>query len=446
MKRIAFFFGAGAEGKGNFNISTGLTYLKSSLYASKTLEGFNEALASFFSNQKYFNGTYKYRKDTLDVTTFLLKNFIVQKSINDIDFYYTHNELILALLDDEDIRHICDELEIEDIPKHSNSKDYEQTITGLKEKLRKILIGTIESYSDINDEILCQIFMQGKDDKIEFDLNIGIAGSLDSYFHTIIDPYKYGPIKFSRIFNYYWACYFTILHDVLKFFIQQGKIEFESYFTAEGQLNYLMVLRNLQQLTKMLYNINVSDIAPTDSYYQLIHQELQKHKDKVQCAGVITSNYYKFAEIVYKEPIYLNGQLNLFEYPELLEVVNIADQEYTDRILFPFVFGQSLVKPIVNPVQTEAFHRFNNLLNGNNSVDILVIIGFNINEDDNHINAFLHQYVQKGKKLIVVTKSKPEDIAKRLKCSGSEPKIHTVAYGNNQKTVADLFDKITNEQ
>ena len=51
MKKVVFFFGAGAEGTGNFNIRTGYDYLKSSLYASDALFGFNKALASFFEGK-----------------------------------------------------------------------------------------------------------------------------------------------------------------------------------------------------------------------------------------------------------------------------------------------------------------------------------------------------------------------------------------------------------
>ena len=62
MKKVVFFFGAGAEGTGNFNIRTGYDYLKSSLYASDALFGFNKALASFFEGKKYYNNKFVYRK------------------------------------------------------------------------------------------------------------------------------------------------------------------------------------------------------------------------------------------------------------------------------------------------------------------------------------------------------------------------------------------------
>ena len=123
-----------------------------------------------------------------------------------------------------------------------------------------------------------------------------------------------------------------------------------------------------------------------------------------------------------------------------MEVVDLAENSgKNDKLLFPFIFGQSLVKPIVNAIQTEEFHRLNELLN---DTDMLVVMGFNINEDDNHINAFLHNYVKKGKKLIIVSADEHFDAAKRLKCSDSEVRVCKVTYGDNGEVVRKMFDVI----
>ena len=123
-----------------------------------------------------------------------------------------------------------------------------------------------------------------------------------------------------------------------------------------------------------------------------------------------------------------------------MEVVDLAENSgKDDKLLFPFIFGQSLVKPIVNTIQTEEFHRLNELLN---DTDMLVIMGFNINEDDNHINAFLHDYVKKGKKLIIISKNKYSDLEKRLKCSFLETQVSIIPYGDNGEVVRKMFDVI----
>ena len=90
MTKVAFFFGAGAEGKYNFNIRTGYDYLRSSLCAADELKDFDDALGSFFDNAKYFGDKFSYRKDKLDVASFVLKNFIVQKASHDKPFIDKH--------------------------------------------------------------------------------------------------------------------------------------------------------------------------------------------------------------------------------------------------------------------------------------------------------------------------------------------------------------------
>ena len=70
-----------------------------------------------------------------------------------------------------------------------------------------------------------------------------VGGLLDSYFHTIIDPIKYDVKRFSKILNYYWACYFTIIYDILKYFNKKNK--YDRYFKGD-KLNYKNVLKDIK--------------------------------------------------------------------------------------------------------------------------------------------------------------------------------------------------------
>ncbi|MBR0467248.1 MAG: hypothetical protein IJJ40_07170 [Clostridia bacterium] len=421
----------------------GYNYFKTSLFPTEALEGFDKALASFFDGKKFFNDKYTYRKEKLNVSAFALKNFIFQKSSGSIDFFQKYNNVILSILTTDEINCVCGELGISDSPKHKSKDSIDEDIDGIKEEFKHIITNKDYKYSTIKNLILKDLFGQTDKDEVSFDLNIGIAGTLDSYFHTIIYPPKYSTIRFSKILNYYWACYFSIILDVIKFLITAGQKGFEEYITKEKTLDYKRVLNNMDKLTKELYKVDICNIAPKNSYYQIIHQMLKEHQNEIQCIGVITTNYYRFCEIVSSNTIYLNGQLKLFEYPELLEVVDMSHKSgYKDKILFPFIFGQSLVKPIVSSIQTEEFHRLNKLLNGNNSADILVILGFNINEDDNHINTFLHNFVKSGKKLIIVTEKEPFNIERKLRCSKSEVFVCKVNYKDNKKVIKKIFNMI----
>lgn len=167
---------------------------------------------------------------------------------------------------------------------------------------------------------------------------------------------------------------------------------------------------------------------------------IRKKNENIECVGTITTNYYSFCSKISNNTVYLNGQLKLFECPELLEVVDVSKDNIDDHVFrFPFLFGQSLVKPIIHLQQIEEFHRFNKILN---DTDILVVFGFNINEDDNHINAFLHDFV-KHKKILIVTDQKSEQFQaeRKLKCS-EHIEYCEVEYGNNSNVVEKIFDKI----
>ena len=132
---------------------------------------------------------------------------------------------------------------------------------------------------------------------------------MESYFHTIINPNKYGKIKFSKVFNYYWICYFVILKEILKYLRRTPNNMHE--FLESEDLGYNTILCNINKITKLLYSDSI-DICKTGSYYDLIAKKFKDMKGYIDCVGVATTNYYRFCEIITKQPIYLNGQLKYF--------------------------------------------------------------------------------------------------------------------------------------
>lgn len=454
-KQISFFFGAGCEGENNFEISKGFEYLKSSLFANEYLENFTDDLSKYFKDdvKKFFDDKIIYRKENLDPVDSTLKNFVLQKSCVYKDFFDNHEVLICMLLSDEELKNITDLYDLENLKHNKQDKDH---VSKIKSEFKEIITGVKTLHSEINEKLLKDLFDKNEEGKITCDMNIGMAGILDSYFHTIIDPNKYGSIKFSKIFNYYWACYFTILRDILNFFVNNNQNQFKEYLIYDEErensksndkpkkLNYEKVLRNLHILTQELYNdkFDLLNIAPNNCYYKLIKNELDKNNDKLLCNCVITTNYYRFCEIVAPNAIYLNGKLNYFEYPELLDVSDISINEVkNDKMFFPFIFGQSLVKPIINSMQINEFSKLAcNLKN----TDILVVLGFAINEDDNHINAFLHEYADQGKTMIIVTDDKKFEYEKKLKCYSKNNIVicKVENYDDTKKVVKQIFKTI----
>ena len=327
-----------------------------------------------------------------------------------------------------------------------------------EDKLEKDAILTefrnkVKDYKDKNDEnfwshkFLKKICSESLKD-------VNYAGILDKYFYTINNPVKYGPGKFSKLVNYYWACYFCIVQKIVENFDKKDEL---NKYKNSAEIDYGKIVNNLPDFTKKLYGLNqesskLKNSQIENSYYYLINQKLENQKYVNQ--GILTTNYFNFVEqIKVKENgkyAYLNGRLDYFEIPQLLEVRNLQkDNVPSDKLFFPFIFGQSFVKPIVHQKQIEEFAKIPAILE---NADCLVILGFAINEDDNHVNSYLHDYAsQKNKKIIFVSTEEGnevlESVKTRLRLENSDNiKIVNVKKNNenydNKETVAEIFKAI----
>ena len=447
-KKVAFFFGAGAEGKGNFDIVSGYEYLKQSLFPQK--DTYQSSLSNFFNNKNcYFSSGYDYTEHTFNGRDFILRNIIRAKCENDINFLNKNIDYIREILTDTEKSSIKEcykkrgeyhkwlELNLKKINKEKDKQK-------INAEFEDILTEKIKYYIELKTDFLKNLFKNCDGGRIEYDLNVGVGGILDSYFHTIINPQKYGKVKFSKIFNYYWACYFAILTPVISLLKKKTNNIPEEWMITDSALNYNHILNNIHEVTKRLYSQDMTALDIEGTYYCLIKNELDPYKKDIECIGVITTNYYKFCERICNKAVYLNGQLKYFEFPEILEVKDISEEDILkDKIFFPFIFGQSLVKPIINKYQVDVFKQFEDILN---NTDILVILGYNINDDDNHINAMLHSYAKSDKRLIVVGEYNNDDekkaVSQKLKCKEKDIEYCTVKYGNNAEVIDKMFNKI----
>lgn len=80
----------------------------------------------------------------------------------------------------------------------------------------------------------------------------------------------------------------------------------------------------------------------------------------------------------------------------------------------------------------------------------MIVLGFNINEDDNHINSQIREFIESDKQLIVICEEevveKKNQILKSLRLDESKSNnIHPikVSYGNNEDVIKKLFEYIT---
>jgi len=271
----------------------------------------------------------------------------------------------------------------------------------------------------------------------------GISHILDSSFHTIINPKKHGLIVFNKVFNYYWTIMFSIYFHI-KYQIDDlsQDVNISNYYKQDILYDELSNLKeNIQELYNKVDKL-IEEDKLTGNYYQLLRKGFQDY----DISGVLTSNYFSFAEILSKNVAYLNGSLNLFEIPENIEVIDILQEDLPqDKLFFPFIFGQSYTKPIVSDHQVKNFSKMAKILDDSN---ILIILGFNINEDDNHINAYLRNFLKTGaknnpKNIIFVTEDL-ERINKNnlFKDLNDQVAVLEVKYGNNQVVVDKIVAQV----
>lgn len=387
--KVSFLFGAGAECF-SFNMPTGVEYQRNTLLCENFGKVYGKSLKNNFK-ETFFNKGYKYTRHHVNS--------------GNIVYYSILENLIRRKYENKSIK------EINQLIKDSRKKE---VVNDLK--------GYLKSNTKFSNHFLTELLENREIDKI------GFAGILDSLFYNIINPAKFSQIQFSKIINYYWNCYFYLVDKIIETFqknnIDLSKLE-EFIDKKTNKLCYEKLLNDIDNFTKKLYGLK-SFIKENfkNSYYFNISNNLEELKEKISLSGIFTTNYFSFSEIINDDVVYLNGKLSLFEYPELLEVRDYLKEEADNKkIFFPFIFGQSYTKPIVCKSQITEFNKFNEKLE---SSDCLIILGYNINADDNHINSFLHNFIEIFKrKIIIVTEiTKPVtlenikyDYAEKLKIS-----------------------------
>lgn len=155
-----------------------------------------------------------------------------------------------------------------------------------------------------------------------------------------------------------------------------------------------------------------------DTYYAaLSEQEFDYH--------VVTTNYTESCKQSIskrntdKEPIYLHGKLTWFEDLQDLTVYDVAiDADLQslenaikhEHTILPFIMIPSGVKPIICKKQIREFSKFIECLDDSN---LLVVIGYRFNSEDNHINSIIADWLrQEGKQMVYFNYNDDIDFSK----------------------------------
>lgn len=210
------------------------------------------------------------------------------------------------------------------------------------------------------------------DEKSQFFINnAALYSTLDSRFNDLRNP-KVGP-NGKRVINAYYTAYFCILSRLYNL----NKVKINSY-------------EDLFALLRTDYTLTT--LNSDDSYYSLIKKHYKKDFD------FVTTNYTDIIQKVLKKDqiTYLHGKMTWFEDYRQLQLYDVSKEKVEEcSNLIPFIMIPSGVKPIVFGKQIREFNSFIEKLDKS---ELLCIVGYRFNSEDNHINAIIAQWLRKDEK------------------------------------------------
>ncbi|HLQ95097.1 MAG TPA: hypothetical protein VK108_01830 [Pseudogracilibacillus sp.] len=193
---------------------------------------------------------------------------------------------------------------------------------------------------------------------------------IDSHFRYLYNPRSHWA-KFSRISIF--------LHTVQRYILDYGQPD--AFKIKEGPGYY-------------------HDLINLTEYFEL--------------NSVGTTNYNNFVQQVLegteleKTPVFhLNGSVNEYYDPYKNEILtNPSDMEKEDKILVPFMFTQSGVKPLTSVYMSRKYvDLYDKFINS----DVVCIIGYAFNGDDGHINGMFRSLVEVENKKLLIFHYKNDD-------------------------------------
>jgi len=143
--------------------------------------------------------------------------------------------------------------------------------------------------------------------------------------------------------------------------------------------------------------------------------------------------------------VYVHGRLNWFECPYTLQVYDSQDEAdqnaFNNYLLFPYIFIQSGIKPVVERKQLNEYRK---ALKFFDEADELVILGYNLNVDGNHLNSLFHSFVLRDGKKVTYFNYNNEDfieqyLKQRLRVYESE-KVNVEIININGQNGLEVFE------
>lgn len=367
-----------------------------------------------------------------------------------------------------------------------------RTLSQAKSKQIKINPSQLETLQECFNVLLFMVVMTCSDDLLK-ELNTGLITSDDETTNEFLSMFEQlFTMKYDRVAGIIYdfiqkprPAFEGCSNTVEKFINLIHRLTFK---LCSKSIDYQMLIDNYfryimspktewPKFTKMFLFLSAAYNAITskehtlsdealkknnNSYYQDIIDELNKDNARVEIKALASTNYHDYygrlvkllneseikdgtldeasLEARFGKVMRLNGGVGEFYNPyknslvkrEPVKTTTKQDNKqnlflYQDQLVTPFFFTQSGIKPItaidVSCLYTEMYSKFK-------ESDIIVVIGFNFNSDDNHINTIIRDLVENhNKTLVIVTvdadneealKVKTEDILYKLRIDPTE--------------------------
>lgn len=405
-KKITFLIGAGAE-KEIYNMPTGDEFKRDIINCTNVKEIFKK-----INKNKEIN---EYNIDNRKIVSYNSCSVLYQTLVESDSFFekYRDNEVIQAYLN---------------LKKDANSEN--------SEKRKEINENFMDKY---RNEFYERI--DNKEDKdIEFFLKeMRLFSYIDSYFNYLRLPEKYKKDA-GKVMKIYFSAYMSIV----------SKLGIDESFLKKLNGNVLDNRKAINDKVEELLNEKVNEIIESekdekskeDNYYLILKDIYNKCNIKI-----ITTNYTHFVDRILDikddSITHVHGEIGLFENLKNKEIKKLTEFN-SDDVIFPYLFVQSGVKPIISASQIEKWHKAIEFINDS---DYLVIIGYGINSDDEHITSIIREKCI-GKKIIYFIRikedeKKPEEVFKNkrekvLNILGNELTIEFHKTSEFEKVISKL--------
>ena len=392
--KYSLLFGAGVDAP--FGFPQGAEFALESIFIKD--ENLFSAIKDFFRINKQYR-LFNRRDSILFRNCIFLTVKYIQK--NDPNTYKKYNLSRYIQKADNDIAN-----EVEDISETSKNN-----IEALYDKIQEIK--NVKDFLKNNPKDASTIICQ----------NLLYKGNVEKDFYCLIDKDKYGEKGYYKLFYYFWSAYFSILKPIVI------KTQFLKEKSKANNI-YSEILKKLDDITRFIYSNEMLQYYHKDNDNKNYYSAFKMIDNDIE--SILTTNYTPFAKLYYQNKCcYLSGDLKSFEISEENEIFELTN-DYRERLFFPFIMTQAPIKPIVYGSQIK---EYGSAINHLEHSDYLIIVGYSLCDNDNHILSIIKEFLKQDDKKIIYCSydtSNDGNISERMRNKKEELKGILHFYDDNK--------------